>query len=153
MNTVALRPNLSRAFQDTDIRLSLKVLLVESDREVRRLLAFVLRFDGHQVVEAADSDEMLQDLASSVVDRDRHHFDLIVCEHSLPTIPGLTVLAALRSRGRLTPFILMTDNTAVQFSARRLGAVIIEQPISIKAIRSAVRQTQAAAQTDAIVLP
>lgn len=36
------------------------ILFAESNRELRRILSFVLRSDGHHVTESADGGELLQ---------------------------------------------------------------------------------------------
>ena len=54
-----------------------------------------------------------------------------------PGLPGVSVLTGLRSRGRRTPFVLMTGNPLVQAQARRLGAVVLDRPFdAANAIRA-----------------
>jgi hypothetical protein len=48
------------------------------------------------------------------------------------------VLAGLRSRGRRTPFVLMTGNPMVKAHARRLGAIVLDGPFDAVAIRRAI---------------
>ena len=121
------------------------VLLAEWHRELRALLAFVLRRDGHHVVGAADGAEILEALAVRCgIDRYEagplRAFDLILSAHDMPGIPGLAVLAGLRARGQTTPFVLMTPDPCVQAHARRLGAVILDRPLSIGTIRRSLHQ-------------
>jgi CheY-like chemotaxis protein len=118
---------------------SLKILLAEENREMRRLTACVLRGDGHEVLETASGGELLESIASLIIDGDRRQFDVIMCEQSMPGITGLSVLAGLRARGRSTPFILITGNAMAHASAMRLGAVILEKPLSVESIRSALQ--------------
>ncbi|HEY4188739.1 MAG TPA: response regulator [Polyangia bacterium] len=122
---------------------SLRILLAEDNHELRRLLSFVLRREGHEVVEAHDGSELLEALAFSIVEGDGQNFDAVICEQSLPGIPGLSVLAGLRARDRAMPFILITANPEVQGQARRLGAVVLDRPLTVGAIRHAVQQTEA----------
>jgi CheY-like chemotaxis protein len=121
----------------------LRVLVAEDNRTLRRLLALVLRRDGHEVVEACDAGELLEALASSWIQSDGGSapIDLVICEHALPGLAGLSVLAGLRSRDRATPFILMTGNEDVQRRARRLRAVVLDHPFNVAAIRAAIRQS------------
>lgn len=125
---------------------SLRILLAESEPELRRILALALRAEGHWVLEAADGGEMLEAIAALILDGDRQHFDLVVAEQDIPGIPGSAVLAGLRSRGRDTPFILLTDNATIAARARRLGAMVVERPSDVEAIQGAVRLGGAAAQ-------
>src|SRR5262252_1207898 len=68
----------------------LRVLVAEDNHTLRRLLALVLRRDGHEVVEACDAGELLETLASSWIqsDGDSAPIDLVICEHALPGLAG-----------------------------------------------------------------
>ena len=118
---------------------SLRVLVAENDADLRRLLAVALRRDGHQVIEARDGAEILEALASTLIEPVASPFDVVICEQTLPGIPGLTVLAGLRSRQRATPFILVTDEAVVRERAGRLGAAVVDH-LDVQAIRAAVRR-------------
>ena len=117
----------------------LRILLADGDRDLRRLVSLVLRSDGHEIVEAADGRELLEAIASLVIDGDRL-FDVIVAAQAIPGLPGVSVLSGLRARGRRTPFVLMSGNPVVQGQARRLGAIVLDRPFDANAIRRAVQQ-------------
>ena len=125
----------------------LKIVVAEDSGTLRRLLALVLERDGHEVVEARDAGELLEALATALVEEGesegegRAPFDLVICEQSLPGVVGLSVLAGLRSSDRTTPFILITGDLEVQQRARHLGAVVLDHPFSVAAIRGAIRQS------------
>lgn len=121
---------------------SLRILLAEDNHELRRLMSFVLRREGHDVVEVQDGSALLETLAFSIVEGGRKAFDLVICEQLLPRMPGLAVLAGLRARDRDLPFILITGNTEIQAQARQLGAWVLSRPLTMDAIRRAVRQTE-----------
>ncbi len=118
---------------------SLRLLVAEDDGDLRRLLSAALRRDGHQVIEARDGAEILEALASTLIEPVASPFDVVICEQTLPGIPGLTVLAGLRSRQRATPFILVTDQATVRERAGRLGAAVVDH-LDVQAIRAAVRR-------------
>jgi two-component system response regulator TctD len=118
---------------------SLRILVAEDDPDLRRLLAVALRRDGHAVIEARDAAELLEALASTLIEPVASPFDVVICEQTLPGIPGLSLLAGLRSRQRATPFILVTDQAAVRERARRLGAAVVDH-LDVQAIRAAVRR-------------
>jgi len=127
-------------------RAPLRILLADGDRDLRRLVSLVLRSDGHEIVEAADGRELLEAIASLVIDGDRL-FDVIVAAQAIPGLPGVSVLSGLRSRGRRTPFVLMSGNPVVQGQARRLGAIVLDRPFDANAIRRAVQQADATLRT------
>lgn len=116
----------------------LRILIADGDRELRRLVAIVLRGDGHEIVEAADASQLLEAIAGLVIDGDRP-FDLIISAQAITGITGASVLAGLRARGRRTPFVLMTGNPIVRGQAERLGAVVLDRPFDAAAIRRAVQ--------------
>jgi CheY-like chemotaxis protein len=121
-----------------------RILLAEGDRELRRLVALALRGEGHEIVEVAEGRELLEAIAGLVIDG-AGPFDVIVSAQAMPGIPGISVLTGLRSRGRRTPFVLMTGNPVAQAQARRLGATVLDRPFDADAIRRAVRQADAIA--------
>ena len=138
MNSIALAQPLDAPSPANDQTAPLRILLAEDNETMRRLLAFVLRADGHELAEARDGTELLEALASSLLAGPAERFDAIVAEQSLPGIEGLTVLAGLRARGVATPFILITADVDVQTRVRRLGGFVLDQPFNTQAIRHAV---------------
>jgi len=117
----------------------MRILLANGDPELRRLIGMVLRSDGHEIVEAGDGSELLEAIAPLVIDGDRP-FDLIISAQAMPGLPGVSVLAGLRSRR--TPFVLLTGHPVVQSQARRLGAVVLDRPFDAATIRRAVQQAE-----------
>jgi CheY-like chemotaxis protein len=136
---------LAHQFQPAnDSTTPLRILFGEDNETMRRLVGFVLRSDGHALTEARDGAELLEALASSLLGGPDKHLDAIVSEQSLPGIEGLTILAGLRARGLPTPFVLITADLDVQTRARRLGAVVLDQPFNTQAIRDAVTEASTA---------
>ncbi|HEY8927472.1 MAG TPA: response regulator [Polyangia bacterium] len=123
-------------------RATLRILLAESDSTLRRLIALVLRADGHDVIEAADGSDLLEAVASLLLD-DEHPIDVIMAAQALSGIPGTSVLEGIRARGGRMPFVLVTGDALSQQKARRLGAVALCQPFDAAAIRLAVRNAAA----------
>ncbi|HXJ22262.1 MAG TPA: response regulator [Polyangia bacterium] len=118
---------------------SLRILLAEGDGELRRLLSQALERDGHQVVSVRDGGALLEELAATIVERTRPQFDLVICEQGLPGIQGMTVLSGLRARDNEIRFVLICADPVMQERARRLGGVVLDQPVDAEAVRGAVR--------------
>jgi DNA-binding response OmpR family regulator len=68
-----------------------KVLLVDDEDQLRRVMRDLLERDGYAVTEARDGVEALDQI-------DRHAPDIIVLDLNLPGLDGYGVLAHLRSR-------------------------------------------------------
>jgi CheY-like chemotaxis protein len=145
MKEVDMNQTVARELRLYEQERSLRILLADEDGDMRRLLALVLNKDGHEVVEVCDASELLEALASTLIEPGPAPFDLVICAHTLPGIPGLTVLAGLRARDRDTPFVLITEDALVQERGRRLGAAILDHPFNVRAIRDAIRRSADAA--------
>jgi type II secretory ATPase GspE/PulE/Tfp pilus assembly ATPase PilB-like protein/CheY-like chemotaxis protein len=81
----------------------LRVLLVDDEDQLRRVMRDLLERDGYEVIEAGDGVEALDQV-------DRHAPDIIVLDLNLPGLDGFGVLSHLRSR-RVThdiPVVVLT---------------------------------------------
>jgi DNA-binding response OmpR family regulator len=68
-----------------------KVLLVDDEDQLRKVMKDLLQRDGYEVTEAADGVEALDQV-------DRHAPDIVVLDLNLPGLDGYGVLNHLRSR-------------------------------------------------------
>lgn len=80
---------------------SMRLLLVEDDRKAARVLARGFGEEGF-VVDIAHSGEIGDELAAA------NRYDAIVLDWLLPSKDGLSVCRGLRSRGILTPILMLT---------------------------------------------
>ncbi|MPY76565.1 MAG: response regulator [Alphaproteobacteria bacterium] len=76
------------------------ILVVDDDREIRSLVAQLLRKHGFRVTDAADGREMMQVLEDG-------RFDLVVLDLMLPGEDGLTLCRRVRGTSSL-PIIMLT---------------------------------------------
>ena len=92
-----------QAGQGTQTTLPCKVLLVEDNVDTLEATAALLRFSGHEVLEALDGDQALAMAA-------QHLPDVIVMDIGLPGRDGHAIAAALKADARLQhiPLIAMT---------------------------------------------
>jgi two-component system KDP operon response regulator KdpE len=101
--------------------MSLRVLLVEDDRELRGTLRDVLRVEGYEVLTAASLSEGLALLAHAGHAADDPGADLVVLDLGLPDGDGETLLGALRRRHAL-PVIVISARDAEGHKVRLLDA-------------------------------
>ena len=94
--------------------MSLTVLLVEDDRELRTTLRESLRVEGYVVVAAASLADAHALLANTDV-------DIVLLDLGLPDGDGETLLATLR-RGRSTPVIVISARETDDPKIRLLDA-------------------------------
>ncbi len=90
----------------------LKVLIVEDDRELRRLFSHVLIKNGYTVKEVGNGKEAL-----AVIEND--YFDLIISDIMMPVMDGYEFVRNLRDSGNTTPVLMITAKDA--FDDMRLG--------------------------------
>jgi DNA-binding response OmpR family regulator len=92
----------------------LNVLIVQEDPRVASFIKRGLEAEGFAVRTACDGAEGLR--LSSL------EFDLIVLDHSLPTVTGEEILATLRSSGSSVPVIVLTEQDEVSDRVALLNA-------------------------------
>ncbi len=90
----------------------LKIIIVEDDRELRRLFAHVLIKNGYTVKEVANGQEALDAM-------DGDYYDLIISDIMMPIMDGYQLVRMLRDAGNNTPVMMITAKDA--FDDMRLG--------------------------------
>ena len=83
----------------------LKILIIEDDRELRRLFAHVLLKNGFTVREVANGQEALDAMAEEF-------FDLAISDVMMPVMDGYTFVRTLRENGNNTPVMMITAKDA-----------------------------------------
>jgi two-component system response regulator QseB len=78
-----------------------RVLVVEDDKSLACMLAELLRSEGYVATVVHDGQRALHE---GLV----HEFDVLLLDRGLPVIDGLDVLSRLRSRGVLTPALILS---------------------------------------------
>ncbi len=96
------------------MRTKAKVLVVEDEQAILKILGIKLRVSGYSVITAHDGEEGLQLLDSA-------RPDVLLLDIILPGMDGLEVLEELRSRSRL-PVIVFSARPENAQEALRLGA-------------------------------
>ena len=111
-----------------------RILLVDDEESVQKLLAYPLRKEGYEVVPARDGEEALERFNDG-------QFDLIVLDVMLPKRDGFDVCRRLRARSPV-PIIMLTAK-AEEFDkvlGLELGADdYITKPFSMREFRSRVK--------------
>jgi DNA-binding response OmpR family regulator len=113
---------------------SARILLVDDEQAVQKLLTYPLRKEGYEVVAAHDGREALDQFAAQ-------RFDLVVLDIMLPKLDGIEVCRRLRSRSHV-PIIMLTakDDEIDKVLGLEMGADdYITKPFSVREFRSRVK--------------
>lgn len=94
-----------------------RILYMEDDPGLSRLLQKGLQRRGYTVDTAADGEEGLRMLDSS-------HYDLLLVDYNMPFLGGIEVMQALSAKGAHIPTIMVTGqgNEEIAVEALKLGA-------------------------------
>jgi two-component system, OmpR family, response regulator len=111
-----------------------RILLVDDEQSVQKLLAYPLRKDGYEVVCAFDGQEALDRLRDG-------SFDLVVLDLMLPKVDGFEVCRQVRATSAV-PIIMLTAR--VEEIDKVLGLELgaddyITKPFSVREFRSRVK--------------
>jgi CheY-like chemotaxis protein len=119
-----------------------RVLVVDDDAEMRRLVCDTLRKDGYDIVEETDGGRLLVRVAALYAQSGTvEPVDLIVTDIRMPVCTGLDIVKGLRDARWGTPVILMTAfaDDEVSRRARLLGAVLFNKPFQMADLRQAAK--------------
>lgn len=125
-----------------------RVLVVEDDDEMRRLLVASLRGDGYEVVESANGMDATDALAPAA---GQAPFDLVVSDFQMPGSTGLSVLADLRESDWVTPFILITafgQREVFEQALREGASAVFDKPFDLDTLSASVRMLLGTPGTD-----
>ena len=115
------------------------VFVAEDDDDMRRMITWALRSDGHRVVEARDGTELLGLLA--VAETPDVRPDVIVTDVFMPGYSGVGVLGALRAARWDVPVIVITarhEGTVVEDALRLGAAAVLRKPLDISELCAVV---------------
>ena len=90
------------------------ILVVDDTRSMRKMVTAVLEGAGYEVAEAGDGVEALE-LAKTRV------FDLVVTDHNMPRMDGVTLVRELRSLPDYNPVALLVLSTEASPELKQRG--------------------------------
>src|SRR4051812_17390378 len=113
-----------------------KILIVDDEPGMRRILAVNLRRDSHVVIEASGAVEALALIG-------REDFDVVVTDHKMPDGSGLDVLRAVQEDDPTTSVIFLTAVGTLELAVEsmREGAFdFLTKPFIPDVVRAAIRR-------------
>lgn len=102
-------------------------LIVEDNKDLRRIFSLAFRKDGYAVVTAADGQEALDYLATQDA-------DVIILDVNMPRVSGLDVLRQVRERTDYHHKIIMVtaDYRAEQGDIAQMADLFLIKPVSTR---------------------
>lgn len=116
-----------------------RILCIDDEAAIRRLIVEELRDAGHEPIEAADGETGLALIASQ-------RPDLVLCDISMPKLDGYQVLERMRALGpdfRLMPFVYLSAMAEPRqvTAGKRLGADdYITKPIAFEELVATIER-------------
>ncbi|GAA0020113.1 response regulator [Bradyrhizobium diazoefficiens] len=117
-----------------------RVLIIDDQKDVRAMVAIVLRVHRFEVAEAESGAAGLKAFAESP-------FDAAIVDIFLGDTSGVDVIASLRERAPGLPIIAVSGMTALDFMEQspHLANVVCQKPFRPNDLLQALRKAQAAA--------
>jgi len=119
-----------------------RILVVDDEANMRRVLEIMLARGGHEVLTAQDGAQALALLETQKA-------DLVISDMRMPGMDGLTLLQRLREKGNATPVIMVTAHGTIDSAveAMRDGAVdYLLRPFDIEALELSIARILREAQ-------
>jgi two-component system response regulator HydG len=113
-----------------------RILVVDDEPKLGKLVTEMLERDGHVVVRAGGGRQALVELAS-------HPFDVVLTDLRMPEVDGLAVLREARAVGSAPDVVVMTafGTTETAVEAMKAGAAdYLLKPFSVDELRLRVRR-------------
>lgn len=118
-----------------------RVLVIDDQKDVRAMVAIVLRVNHFEVVEAGSGAAGLKAFAET-------SFDAAIVDIFLGDTSGVDVIATLRERAPRLPVVAVSGMTALDFmeqSPHLANVVCLQKPFRPNDLLQALRKAQAAA--------
>jgi CheY-like chemotaxis protein len=123
-----------------------RILVIDDEEDVRRVVEVMLKNADHDVVLAADGNDGLQQFQ-------KQRFDLVICDVFMPEREGISTLQELRRLDRAVPVVMMSGGAPAPYHwgathrdylamARELGATrTIEKPFRYSQLIKVVKES------------
>jgi DNA-binding response OmpR family regulator len=142
--TTGEKDNIYRLSGYTHNRYSSRILLAEDDKEMRSLMALMLRKEGYRVAECPDGLSLLDSLSFFFLPGEEHeNYDLIISDIRMPGVTGMEMLMGASELDNFPPIILITafGDKETHMQAERLGAAaLFDKPFDMDEMLKKVRE-------------
>jgi two-component system response regulator PilR (NtrC family) len=116
---------------------AVNILIVDDDRSLRKMLAFVLAKEGYRVEEAVNGVDALKKLKG-------RNFDLVISDIRMPDLNGIELLKKIKTHDSELPVIMITAYAATDdaIEAMKLGAEdYVMKPFSLDELKIVISKS------------
>ena len=116
-----------------------RVMVVDDEEQIRRVVSIALNKAGYDVLEAEDGGKAIELLNK---DENPLMMDVIVCDIRMPKINGTEAIAYFRSQYPSTPVVVLTGYPDVQLATSLLKEGVVDfltKPVDRDKLLSAVK--------------
>jgi two-component system chemotaxis response regulator CheY len=127
-----------------------RVLVVDDEADVRKLVRLALTKAGYKVIEAEDGEKAIQTINTG---DNRLMLDVIICDIRMPKINGVEAIAYFQKEYPRVPVIVLTGfpDTEMAMSLIRKGvADYLVKPVEGEKLRGAVARAMEMRQLHAL---
>ncbi len=120
------------------------ILIVDDEKNMRRILEIMLQQMGFQIFQAGNGLEALETIKLEQI-------DLVITDLKMPKLDGLGLLKQLRAEDNTVPVIMVTAHGAVEtaVSAMQYGASdYILRPFELEAVEASIQRALKLAQVE-----
>ncbi|TDI43367.1 MAG: response regulator [Acidobacteria bacterium] len=115
----------------------MKLLFVDDEAPIRRIVQRGLGRSGHEVILAADGEEAWEQFCAAP-----HSFDIVFTDIRMPRLDGVSFLRRLRAAGHEVPCVLITGHLPKEQWTEEPGDVLafLEKPFRITRMLEIIEQ-------------
>ena len=128
----------SRSIPPENVETCSKILIIDDEVTLVKLLAEMLAIMGYDTVSSTSSVEGLR-----IFKKAPHDFSLVITDLSMPELPGDMLVKEMISVRKTLPIILCTgfNENMSESQARRIGiSELLIKPISMKILSTAIKK-------------
>lgn len=115
---------------------NLKVLVIDDNEEIRKVMKRILESYGHTVISASDGENGLELFRKAPT-----KFDLIITDQGMPRILGEEIIKEVKSIDPGIKTILMTGDVNIISGAKATGAdEMLPKPFGLKALEKIIQK-------------
>jgi two-component system chemotaxis response regulator CheY len=109
-----------------------RVLIVDDEANIRKIIRLALTKTGYDVIEASDGEKAIEVLGT---DDNPPMVDLILCDLRMPHFNGMETIAYFRSRYPSVPVIVLTG-----YPDARIAATLLRQGVTDYLVKPVPRE-------------